>query len=107
MKAFRIPSDQIAPLIPSMGWCLATDRILVDGCKVGYMYRDHPKGGGDSGWRFFAGDESDEYMANNSNHGVYEVNTIANYDTAVIPYLSLPPGTHLDRGEGNGFAIAP
>lgn len=22
--------------------CLATDRIMVDGCKVGYMYREEP-----------------------------------------------------------------
>ena len=44
--------------------CFATDRILVDGEKVGYMYREEPADGNDwdSGWRFTAGDESQEYM---------------------------------------------
>ena len=48
--------------------CIATDRITVDGMPVGYMYREKPKEGAwfeeyDSGWRFTAGDESDEYMS--------------------------------------------
>lgn len=45
--------------------CFAKDRILVDGCKVGYMYREEPDVDcemADSGWRFTAGDESEEYM---------------------------------------------
>ena len=45
--------------------CIATDRITVDGLPVGYMYREKPEEGDpferyDSGWRFTAGDESDE-----------------------------------------------
>ena len=40
--------------------CIATDRIMVDGEKVGYMYRENPDFVGDSGWRFTAGDEDDE-----------------------------------------------
>ena len=31
-------------------------------CKVGYCYREKPDGDWDSGWRFTAGDESEEYM---------------------------------------------
>ena len=37
--------------------CIATDRIMVDDEKVGYMYRENPDFVGDSGWRFTAGDE--------------------------------------------------
>jgi len=39
LKPFNIPKDQIARLVPSMGGCFASDRILVDGTRVGYMYR--------------------------------------------------------------------
>ena len=67
--------------------CFANDRILVDGCKVGYMYREEPEGDFDSGWRFLAGDESDEYMDNTDNAGIYKLNTIANYDPDIIPFL--------------------
>ena len=68
-------------------FCLATDRILVDGCKVGYMYREEPDNEYDSGWRFQAGDESGEYMENAANHGAYKLNSIANYDPEIIPLL--------------------
>jgi len=96
-KRFKLRPEDIAPLLEAAGWCLATDRIMVDGARVGYMSRETPESGGDSGWRFFAGDESDEYMRNTHNHGVYELNTVANYDPAVLPYLSSPPGSAFDR----------
>ena len=60
-KSFKIPGDQIKQLIPNMGACFATDRITVDGMKVGYMYREEPDKDVDSGWRFFSGDESQDY----------------------------------------------
>ncbi len=31
---------------------------------------------------------------------IYNVNTIANYDKAIIPYLNLPFGTELERIQG-------
>lgn len=38
--------------------CLATDRIMVDGSRIGYMYREEPDPDmPDSGWRFTAGDD--------------------------------------------------
>src|SRR4051812_7471011 len=60
-KVFKIPGSQIRRLIPNMGACIASDRITVNGVPVGYMYREHPHEQTDSGWRFFAGDESQEY----------------------------------------------
>lgn len=52
-KAFKIPGGEIKRLIPNMGGCLASDRITVDGMRVGYMYREEPDQDVDSGWRFF------------------------------------------------------
>lgn len=54
-----------------MGGCFASDRITVDGARVGYMYREAPDFPKDSGWRLLAGDESDEYMDDADQHGVY------------------------------------
>jgi hypothetical protein len=86
-KKFVISAASIKRLVPHDGGCLATDRITVDGMKVGYMYRETTSRPADTGWRFFSGDESDEYMAANEHHGVYAVNTIANYDPDILPYL--------------------
>lgn len=70
--------------------CIATNRITVEGRKVGYCYREEPDGGWDSGWRFTAGDESDEYMDDPNNAGIYKLNTICNDDPDIIPLLNTP-----------------
>jgi hypothetical protein len=107
-KNFRLKPEQIIDLIPAMGGCFATDRITVDGKKVGYMYREEAEEELDSGWRFFEGSESDEYVNDQNNIMIYAINTIANYDPAIIPYLDLPYGTELERIEGTDeFNILP
>ena len=105
MKRLRLSKDEILPLALGHGGCLATDRIVVDGCPVGYMARDIPVRPQDSGWRFFAGDEDEVYMAEISHHGVYEVNTIANYDLTIIPYLDSPFGCRFERFNESEFAM--
>jgi hypothetical protein len=89
--------EQIRPLIPNRGGCIASDRITVHGRLVGYMYREEPINQMDNGWRFLSGDETPEDMADNSRHGVYDVNSIANHDTAIIPLLDAPKGSVFAR----------
>lgn len=103
MKNFKLTAAQIKPLAEGYGGCLATDRITVDGAKVGFMQRDEPHNPADSGWQFTAGDESDAYMEDGDNHLVYDVNTIANYDPEIIPFLDAPIGTALMRDENGAF----
>ncbi|MEO0588920.1 MAG: DUF2185 domain-containing protein [Pseudomonadota bacterium] len=83
------------------GGCLATDRITVEGLPVRFMYREeNPNEDADGGWRFFSGTEDDQYMADPSHHGVYDVNTIANYDPSIIPYLDAPYGSVFEKVPG-------
>ncbi len=83
--------------------CFATDRIMVDGEKVGYMYREYPDFEGDSGWRFSCGDEDEEYMNNPENSGIYVLNTVANNDEDIIPLLDSPIGTGFYRDKNGRF----
>jgi hypothetical protein len=64
------------------------------------MYRDEPSDDTDSGWRFLSGTESQEYVDDPENWAIYDLNTIANYDMAIIEYLELPIGTELERIRG-------
>ena len=106
-KKWAIPASEIRELLTD--WeqaegCLATDRITVDGCPVGYMYREEPgEGMPDSGWRFFAGDESDAYANDPDNVGVYHLNTLCNYDPDILPLLHAPYGTAYFRDENGVF----
>lgn len=91
-----------------MGGCIATDKITLEGELVDYMIREEPNYDMDSGWQFFSGTEDQEYIDNPENSAIYDVNTIANYDKAIIPYIHLPVGTQLERIRGtNTFQIIP
>ncbi|MEY8386419.1 DUF2185 domain-containing protein [Oscillospiraceae bacterium 38-13] len=88
--------------------CFLTDRIAVDGCKVGWCYREEPEQGfPDSGWRFFSGDESEAYIAEISHTGVYDLNTVCNLDPEVIPLLDAPYRSAFVRGEDGKFRPEP
>ena len=102
-KSFRLPADQIKPLAAGRGTCFATDCITVDGDKVGYMYRQAPDNGRDSGWRFFAGHESDDYVNDLDHIALYDVNTIANYDRDIIALLDAPAGSAFQRDASGAF----
>ena len=98
---FLLKPEEIKDLIPPMGYCLASDKITVEGMKVGFMYREAPEDKDDSGWRFLSGTETEEYMDNESNTMIFDVNVVANYDPAIIPYLKSKTGTELERVEGS------
>lgn len=55
---FKLNATEFIDLVPQMGGCFATDKITVEGLKVGYMYREEPDDESDSGWRFFSGTET-------------------------------------------------
>jgi hypothetical protein len=97
-RNFFIPRNAIDPnLAPGRGSGYATDAITVDGEQVGFMYREPPDNSIDSGWRFFAGTESQEYLDDPENLAMYDLNTIANYDPEIIPLLDAPIGSAFER----------
>ena len=98
---FKIPIENIKDLIVPMGFCLVSNKITVDGMQVGFMYREKIFEKDDSGWRFLSGTESQEYLDDPKTAKILDVNTVANYDKAIIPYLKMPIGTELERTEGS------
>jgi|SRR5690554_4733569 len=99
-KKFKLTPEDIKELVPPMGYCFASDKITIDGLPIGYMYRETPMEEEDSGWRFFSGTEDEEYIDDDKNIEAFEVNVIANFDQAIIPYLNSPFDTDFERIEG-------
>jgi hypothetical protein len=109
-KKFGIQASEIRQLAPARGSCMATDMITVHGQRVGYMYRLAPRlksdpSDVDSGWTFLAGTESQDYLNDPSNLGIYDVNTIANYDRDVIPLLDAAAGSAFARDAATGRLV--
>ena len=105
-RNYHVKAENVKHLLPD--WegadgCIATNRITVEGRKVGYCYREKPDGNWDSGWRFTAGDESDEYMDDPNNAGIYKLNTICNDDPDIIPLLHTPAPCAFERDENGVF----
>jgi len=105
-RNYHVKAEDVKRLLPD--WegadgCIATNRITVEGCKVGYCYREEPDGGWDSGWRFTAGDESEAYMDDPNNAGIYKLNTICNDDSDIIPLLHMPAPCAFERDENGVF----
>lgn len=105
-KKYYIKPEDIKELFHTDGpdGCIASDRIMVDGEKIGYMCREYADHDGDSGWRFTAGDEDEEYMSNPENAGVYTLNAVANVDMDIIPFLNSTVGSGFFRDE-NGKLV--
>jgi len=96
-KNFVLKASDMKPLAVGFGACLASDRITVDGKPVAYMYREEGDHASDSGWRFFAGDESDAYCDDPAHFAYYNVNTIANYSPDIMVCLDAPVGSAFRR----------
>jgi hypothetical protein len=96
-KRFALDPSRFRPLAEGRGSCFATDRITVDGKRVGFMYRELPDDDIDSGWRFFSGEETQEYADDPANFAIYDVNTIANYDPDIIEHLDAPAFSAFER----------
>ncbi|SFM71218.1 DUF2185 domain-containing protein [Marinobacter zhejiangensis] len=96
-KAFKLSKGEITRLIPDLGFAFVTDKIAVDGRKVDYMFRNEPESEGDSGWVFYGGGETQDYIDDPNNTSLLSLNTIANYDPEIIGFLTYPPGTEIER----------
>lgn len=98
MKNFKI--TEFEDIIETGKTCLVTNKITVEGMKVGFMYREESDDEDDSGWRFLSGTEDDDYMDDPENMMMVDLNVVANYDRAIIPILKKPVGSEWERIEG-------
>lgn len=86
--------------VSGFGYVLATHMLVDGGGTVRYMYHEAPDDSQDSGWRFFCGDEDDDYVSDPDNIGVYDVSTILAIDPDIRPWLDAPAGTAWEREDG-------
>lgn len=74
---------------PGNAGCFVTKAALDNGIE--YMYRDDPSPDNpDSGWRFFHGDETEDYANDPQNIQVVSLNTICNLCPTVLAFLEAP-----------------
>ncbi|AIF97915.1 immunity protein Imm33 domain-containing protein [Alteromonas australica] len=70
-----------------VGYVVVSDEIMKGGKPVGYFYREKPSEPKDSGWRFFSGEETEEYCENEDNFSLYNASTLVNKCPELAEYL--------------------
>lgn len=83
------------------GYVLATKMLVEGKRKVRFMYREAPDNPQDSGWRFFCGDEDDSYVNEVDNIGIYDISTIIDLDSSIVPYLNSSESYAFEREDEN------
>jgi hypothetical protein len=82
--------------------CFVTNTVLYEKKQVGYMYREEPDEEKDSGWRFTANDESDDYMNDSKNFAYVSLGAVLNEDDTFVDFLDLPIGSAFLRDPKTG-----
>lgn len=82
-----------------MRHAFATKLVAEQGRKVKFMYRESPDHPDDSGWHFFCGEESQEYVDDPKNSSVYAVSVIAKIDPSIVPFLETPAPCAFERDD--------
>lgn len=88
-----------------IGYIIASDQVVKDGLKIGYLYREDPDSEADSGWRVFSGEETQEYADDSSNFKMYNASTILALDPQIGSLLGSVPPVSFERNEESGEFI--
>ena len=90
----------------NFGYVIATKILVEAELPVLYAYRELPENDQDSGWRFFSGIESKEYINDPENIAIYDVTTILSIDPSIRPLLEFPASCAFGRDDsGKSFQM--
>uniref|UniRef100_A6VVG2 Immunity protein Imm33 domain-containing protein n=1 Tax=Marinomonas sp. (strain MWYL1) TaxID=400668 RepID=A6VVG2_MARMS len=67
------------------------------------MYREEPDYEDDSGWRFTAGDETDEYMEDSDNSSYVSLGAVLREDDSILQLLEREVGVAFVKDENGNF----
>ncbi len=80
-------------------FALVSAKVLEPAECVRYLYRETPDREEDSGWRIFAGHESDEYVNDAENVRRVPLQDMVDRDRTLEEILFSPPGTAFERND--------
>lgn len=81
----------------NVGYVIASHEITKLGKPICYFYREEPIDENDSGWRFFSGDETQEYADNADNFSMYNATSIIEVEPKITEFLGLSSPVEIER----------
>lgn len=77
--------------------CIVSNRVLKDGARVGFLYREAADRDDDSGWCITAGDESQDYMDDVTNVSYVTLSAVLKCDSTIMNLLDSEVGAEFVR----------
>lgn len=100
-NAWYVPKErEWMALLPHNGGCIVSNQIA-EGHEIGYMYREEAQTDRwpDTGWRFFTGEESEEYVNDPDHFTVWTLNDICNVDPTILGFVEAEYGRAYGKDE--------
>lgn len=85
---------------------LVSARVARDGLPIGWLYREAPDREEDSGWRVFAGDESDAYANDADNVAVVPLRDLVERHPEIERLLATPAPASFERSAAGSLEAA-
>jgi hypothetical protein len=82
-------------------YALVSVRVLTDGEPVRWLYREAPDDAADSGWRLFAGDESESYLDDPTHARPARLRALLPLDERFAELFASPIGSAFERDEAD------
>ncbi len=82
-------------------YSFATKDLINNKKKVEFLYREKSDKENDSGWRFFSGEETQEYVDNPDNILMCSIKDILQIDPSIEKVLDSEPGSAFERSKDN------
>ena len=91
-----------AAIDESMKYAVVSRLVATEGQKVRWMYREEPTEPADTGWRFFSGDEADDFAEDQENFEFHPLDTVTELDPSVAPHLERAAPVAFERDTADG-----
>jgi hypothetical protein len=86
----------------AMKYAVVSRLVATEGKKVRWMYREEPTEPADTGWRFFSGDEADDFADDQENFEFHPLDTVTELDPSIAPHLERTAPVAFERETADG-----
>ena len=85
-----------------IGYIIASNQVMKEGRRIGYLYREIPDNPDDSGWRVFSGQECQDYVDDPLNFAMYNASTVVDRDPDIAGLLATDYPVSFERDSTTG-----
>jgi hypothetical protein len=96
------PDDAGAMDLPMTEYAVVSRLVATERQKVRWMYREEPTEPADSGWRFFSGDEAENFAEDPENFEFHPLDFVTDLDPSVAPHLERAAPVAFERERADG-----